>query len=126
MASGSLFLKNIQIDSLWTNSSPTSKFPATSLSVDLSDYNWFAIKAIYFSSDASLVNLPLSFFPVLNQRFALSTVNGSNNRTGHRGFTVDTTEGSISFEVAYYNGASSQTCCVPREIYGIKICANEP
>lgn len=105
-------------DLLWTNPSPTTNFSAKTISVDLSDYSWFAVE-IQFQTSQN-VNPALQEFRVDEVQKLLVLTSTSNNRTGGRHITWNATAKTLTFDGATYNGASNNSYCIPLRIYGIK------
>ena len=104
---------------LWTNSNPTSTFPAQNVSVDLSPYEWFAIEYRYSATSNPI--LPLAMFEVDENRHLLSVANNTSNRTGGRIFAYSASNQAIAFEGGNYNGSAANTSTIPVAIYGIKL-----
>lgn len=104
---------------LWSNPSPTSSFAAQTISIDLSAYSWFAVRAIFSISSPS--NLPLAIFTVDEDGKRIQSVAGDTSRVGARYFQYSTTNKTMTFNAGYYNGSTNNSSCVPLEIYGVNL-----
>lgn len=120
MASGTIQVNGFKMELLWTNPSPTSSFSAQDVSVDLTDYNWFAILYRFGISSGTQDDQPLAVFHTDEQTKRLPITASGNNRTGGRTLLYSFTGKEISFRAASYNGAESNSNAIPVEIYGIK------
>lgn len=104
-------------DLLWTNPSPTANFGAQSISVDLSDYSWFAVELQFSTTDG----IPaLQEFRVDEVQKVLAIVARTLNRVGGRRVTWSASAKTLTFEGAYYNGGANNAYAIPLRIYGIK------
>ena len=104
---------------LWDNPSPDNSFAAQTINIDLSGYDWFAVRAKF--SNASPSNLPLAIFTVDEDGKRIQSVAGDTSRVGSRYFQYSTTDMTMTFQVAYYNGSTNNSSCVPLEIYGVNL-----
>lgn len=104
---------------IWSNPSPTSSFAAQTISIDLSAYSWFAVRAIFSISSPS--NLPLAIFTVDEDGKRIQSVAGDTSRVGARYFKYSTTNKTMTFNAGYYNGSTNNSSCVPLEIYGVNL-----
>lgn len=104
------------VDVLWENPSPDSSFASQTLTVDLAGYDiiYIEYKAINSSTFLSGVIDGDSHTILL-----LAIQNTSNNRNGTRVATYGPT--SVQFGNCTFNGAQTNTYCVPLAIYGIKL-----
>lgn len=105
----------IDMDLLWTNSSPTSSFSAQTISLDMSGYT--SILVYFYISTTINDLLPLLCLPNGSTYRACFT-NGINNRNGDRDVTVSTS--SLVFGSGTYNSANSGSHVIPQKVYGIR------
>ncbi len=108
-----------KIVSLWTNSSPDNSFGAQTIDIDLSAYDWFAIRVRF--STSTPYDLPLAIFTVDDNGKSIRSVTGDTNRVGARAFRYYTANKIMTFNGAYYNSSPNNNSCIPFEIYGIKL-----
>lgn len=118
-----LYMEN---EPLWTNPSPTSEFAAQTVSVDLSGYDFVAIKFLADTNSSSeLANaMQMRTTKVGETGWAehlLTTNSGSwpsNAYNGIRSYTVTTT--GVDFGTCHERGVVHNTTTIPQAIYGIK------
>lgn len=118
----------IDMDLLWTNSSPTSSFRAQTVSLDLADYklvfvvfDMYNVNILNATSVLAPINLSQTFQAVIS-RGATDIITGSLY-TYQRNFTVDSS--GVNFLSGYQaNGVSAWTSndviMIPYQIYGIR------
>lgn len=107
----------MKMDLLWTNPSTTSSFSAQTVSLDLSDYDIYAIDYIY--SNADKYSFGLRFFKTDNSQNILP-INGNGSTTCGRRYVQYGASG-LQFFDASYNSNTNNTYVVPTHIYGIKM-----
>ena len=105
-------------DLIWENASPASSFSAQTISVDLNNYDYFAIQLVF--SNTGPTTIAAQIFPVENATVSATIIGSSNNRTGGRDLTYNSTNKSIVFVAANYNGSSNNAYAIPYKIFGIK------
>lgn len=104
---------------LWTNASPTSNFAAQTIAIDLSDYDLYLIDALYEKDSSPHLS---TIQKVGNSGMIVCTTKG-NNYNQSRNVTYNS-DGSLTFDDANYNGATSTSNnnrVVPYHIYGINL-----
>lgn len=106
----------LNMDLLWTNSTPTSSFSAQTISLDLSEYRLIFVVC---KGDTGGTNYPtaLADFNTLTQ---IGTFNGY---TRFRAFTATAT--GVQFgggykQTSYSNDSSDNSATIPYKIYGIR------
>ena len=104
---------------LWDNPSPDNSFAAQTISIDLSAYDWFAVRAKH--SNSTPRDLPLFIFSVDETGKYLFSVAGDTNRVGSRSITYDLANMTLAISGGYYNGAANNSSVIPLEIYGVKL-----
>ena len=97
---------------LWTNASPDASFAAQTVSLNLAGYAAVLIEFKAISSKTTVLGL------VGSTAILLAINNSSNNRNGTRTATISDT--GIAFGNCTYNGAQTNTNCIPQRIFGIK------
>lgn len=108
-----------RIDTLWTNSSPTSNFTAQDISdISLTNYDLWAVEMRYSTSSA--INLPLCVYPVDEETHLGPLSAQTNNNNGGRRFTYSESNSAVSVTASYYNGSTNNSYAIPIAIYGIK------
>lgn len=108
----------LQIDLLWTNSDTTVNFAAQDVSVDLSNYRFFAILPLFRKT--AVEEMHLQVFPVDENEKDFRIYQYSSNRGGGRKMNYSTANKTISFSAGYYNGSADNQYAIPYKIYGIK------
>ena len=119
----------IKMELLWENASPSSQFPAQTLAMDLSEYDFLYVECLthynsgsfHWYRKSSIVKVPPKGTTFFHQ------VDGFGQEAAHftlRAFNV-TTEG-VNFGASYYansyggNVATSNNNYIPLSVYGIK------
>lgn len=114
---------------LWTNTTSSDTFPAQTISLDLSDYDFVEVE--FFDAAVADAFVPSELrIPVGQTRgvvlFHSLIGNGPNENTGVRMFTVSASGVAIG-NYAYKNRRSGGTAttanyfCLPKQIYGVKL-----
>ena len=103
----------------WENPSPGNSFAAQTIDVDLTDYDWFAVRAKF--SLATPQDLPLFIFSVDETGKYLFSVAGDTNRVGSRSITYNLANMTLAISDGYYNGSANNNSVIPLEIYGVKL-----
>ena len=112
---------------LWVNAAPDTSFDAQSVSLSENAFNYDVIVVqfkAYTGTGTSGARNGFSYYWMNSNRSHgtfIQMCSGSNNRLGHRYWTVSDTGLSCSFNAAYYNGSSGNTYCIPQSIIGIKL-----
>jgi hypothetical protein len=113
-----LTTKTHGVDLLWTNASPTSNFPAQTLSLGLNAYSMYIILARHYKDASSAVcAIGRTAYGV-----RLNTIGGLNDGYHEVRRTVDyVSGGSLKFYDVLRNGVTnSDGYLVPQFIYGVK------
>lgn len=101
---------------LWENASPTSKFAAQTITLDLSQYTWVVVE-YRFSIDYDNRNTTLNYIDGVTS-YNMNLAGASNNRTGARTFIASST--GIEFGAAKYNEKDNNDYSVPVRIFGLR------
>ena len=104
---------------LWDNPSPENSFAAQTISIDLSAYDWFAVRAKF--SIATPQDMPLYIFSVDENTKRVFVVAADANRVGARSITYDMENMTLDISGATYNGSANNNSCIPLEIYGVNL-----
>ena len=105
-------------DVLWENSDPGSAFPAQSITVDLTDYDFIAIVARYSASD----NRTVTCLGYLWQDEIIMMLNIITRTVGmYRSATVTKSTGVIVFDDGTTSSASTSSVMIPVCVLGVKI-----
>jgi hypothetical protein len=106
----------MDMDRLWTNTSPNVEFTAKTVSINLSNYQWVAIK-YKLGHDKNYIK---TVFGAIGDTLNMEMITDSHY-VGKRKATTSTS--SIVFEAATYSASVSnkQEYIIPLEVYGIKI-----
>lgn len=118
MASGTVNT-GTKLVKLWTNPSPNNSFGAQTINIDLSAYDWFAVRVKF--STSTPYDLPLAIFTVDDIGKSIRSVTGDTNRVGSRACRYYTANKIMTFNGAFYNSSPNNDICIPLEIYGIKL-----
>jgi hypothetical protein len=110
----------VGLDLLWENASPAASFAAQTISVDLSNYSWFAVLFRFGITSGTQDDQPLAVFPVDEVSKRLIIAASGTNRTGGRALTYSTSSKTISVGAASYNGAANNAYAIPVKIFGIR------
>ena len=117
---------------LWENSSPASNFAAQTISLNLSEYQFIAIRYRYSTTTRDAENITLckvhndasSVFPVTLDILGSLTV---DTQTFFQSRDIKVTKTGITFEAGYHKGSNSTSPAsannayiIPLEIYGVK------
>lgn len=103
---------------LWDNPNPENSFAAQTINIDLSAYDWFAVRAKF--SLVTPQDLPLYIFSVDETAKRIFSAS-DNNRIGVRIFTYDMENMTLAISGATYNGAANNSSVIPLEIYGVNL-----
>lgn len=110
--------ENVQIDLLWANTSPTSNFPAQTVTLELSTYRAIAIVATASTSDAN----GGTAFGVVNDGITYNIFLHNNNANYSysyvRSFTVS--DSGVTFTSGLRETTAGAQYAIPRAIYGIR------
>lgn len=104
---------------LWDNPRPDNSFAAQTINIDLSAYDWFAVRAKF--SLATPQDLPLYIFSVDETAKRIFSAAGDNNRIGVRTFTYNMENMTLAISYATYNGSTNNSSVIPLEIYGVSL-----
>ena len=108
----------IDMDLLWENASPTSDFGAQTLSLDLSSYKGFLLKARAYGDGSK--NLMIYFYiDKSSPEWLLSAGFGASGYVVRRYITAISNSG-ITFDVGKVYQKTNNGACIPVQIYGIK------
>lgn len=103
---------------LWENPNPGSSFAAQPISVDLTDYDLFAV-IVRFSTGSDL-DLPMEFFDKTSRQKTLTITSATSNRNGERYISYNAETKVITFGGASYNSSSNNNYVLPQKIFGVK------
>lgn len=123
-----LYNKSYNTTLVWTNSNPTSNFPAQTINLDLGKYNYVLIESKRSKNDV------LGDDNGINPQYSLIQIgqNGKimgidNNYAFHFMKDVSVTTSNITFGTTYRRGynlpsqdSGADDCAIPLKIYGIK------
>lgn len=121
------------MDTLWTNTSPSSSFSAKEININDHDvgadvYDFLLIDYIFSTSaqDHSTLLVAVSDLAVTGREYSLRINAASYNRTGARNFRFVYSGTTINYAKLYFAGASYNTSSnngyvIPYKIYGIKL-----
>ena len=116
-------LRGTRFDLVWENSNPTSNFAATTIDIDLSDYDAVFITFRSSTSSDSIMATGISLMGD-STIFRYISYSGSNLRLYGRGATASSS--GITFSAATYRtqGSSSETTAndrfIPVRAYAVK------
>lgn len=106
---------NINLETLWTNSSPTSSFSAQDIPIDLSKYRFVYIQFRGVANVDADINEISAIDGKDHIAFYLSTSGGLRRI---RYYNPKTT--GVHFNDASENNTTTNTCIIPQFIYGIR------
>ena len=110
---------------LWTNSNPTARFDAQTISLDLTDYAGVIIE--FYAEDDKQTLAARSYLKKDD------IINGSNFGTGHtdvtstaagRNYTIN--NDGVTFSSGYFSNSATTEVLIPYKIYGVKSYVVEP
>lgn len=110
---------------LWTNSNPTARFDAQTISLDLTDYAGVIIE--FYAEDDKQTLAARSYLKKDD------IINGSNFGTGHtdatstaasRNYTIN--NNGVTFSSGYFSNSATTEVLIPYRIYGVKDYVVEP
>ena len=110
----------IRIERVWVNTENLNKvYYATTISLNLSNYDFYFIKCKYNTSTARF-NVS-GWFPVNGDEYQVMGLRLNNNNSASRAFTYVPLSQEMNIADAYYNGSTDSTYMLPVEIYGVKL-----
>ena len=110
---------------LWTNSNPTARFDAQTISLNLTDYAGVIVE--FYAEDDKQTLAARSYLKKDD------IINGSNFGTGHtdatstaasRNYTIN--NDGVTFSSGYFSNSATTEVLIPYKIYGVKSYVVEP
>lgn len=117
--------ENLEPVLLWTNSNPTARFDAQTISLNLTDYAGVIIE--FYAEDDKQTLAARSYLKKDD------IINGSNFGTGHtdatssaasRNYTIN--NDGVTFSSGYFSNSTTTEVLIPYKIYGVKSYVVEP
>ena len=104
----------MNMELLWENASPESKFSSQTISnINFNNNNWYAITASLGINHAT-------FFGKIGEQLLMNMGSGYYNKIGQREI-FPKSDNSVYFGNGYYGSTTKDdTVCIPQKIYGIK------
>ena len=103
---------------VWENESPAASFSPETLTLDLTNYDFFGINVMFSASNQYI--LKMQIFPVATAQYIVDLAGRGSTATGGRRLSYDATLHELAIQQANYAGNVDNTYCIPYQIYGIK------
>lgn len=111
---------SLVIEDVWLNTNGTgTAFPATTLSLDLSAYDYYMVYCAYNTSTPRLSGG--QWFPVDDGEYQITASRLNNNYNSSRSFQYNTLLKQLTISVGVYNGSNDTGSMIPYFIKGVKL-----